>query len=194
MPILLSKQINADTQLAVWKIEEAESFFLQKVQLLQPLRHPHKRLQHLAGRYLLSQLYPAFPYHQLMINERRKPFLPSGEYHFSISHCADYAAVIISTCCVAGIDIELYSPKTEWVLHKFLDATELSYLNTIKAVFANEMPQQDYQLSTLCWSAKEAVYKWWGKGQIDFKKNIRIRKIDPAQIAFTFFSPKMTCL
>ncbi len=35
-----------------------------------------------------------------------------------------------------------------------------------------------YELYTLCWSAKEAVYKWWGKGGIDFKKNIKILHIN----------------
>ena len=33
------------------------------------------------------------------------------------------------------------------------------------------------QWLTLCWSVKEAVYKWWGIGGVDFKKDIIIKKI-----------------
>ena len=28
------------------------------------------------------------------------------------------------------------------------------------------------QRLTIAWSAKEAVYKWYGKGEVDFKKDI----------------------
>ncbi len=35
-----------------------------------------------------------------------------------------------------------------------------------------------HQLYTLCWCAKEAVYKWWGKGKIDFKQNIIITNMN----------------
>ena len=30
------------------------------------------------------------------------------------------------------------------------------------------------QFLTLCWSAKEAIYKWYGKGKVDFKNNMII--------------------
>ena len=52
MPIFFQHQINDDTKLAVWEIKEDEDFFLQHVPLQREITHPHKRLQHLAGRYL----------------------------------------------------------------------------------------------------------------------------------------------
>ena len=35
--------------------------------------------------------------------------------------------------------------------------------------------------ATLAWSAKEAVYKLHQKGEIDFKKDITIKKIDTSR-------------
>ena len=46
-----------------------------------------KRLQHLAGRYLLYALFDDFPLEEIVIADTRKPFLENEKYHFSISHC-----------------------------------------------------------------------------------------------------------
>ncbi|MDQ6844770.1 MAG: 4-phosphopantetheinyl transferase, partial [Bacteroidota bacterium] len=81
------------------------------------ITHWHKRLQHLAGRYLLQELYPDFPYHLIEIADTKKPFLTGEKYHFSISHCGDYAAVIVSKEMRVGIDIELIRQKIELIKH-----------------------------------------------------------------------------
>ena len=96
MAIFYQHQINENTRLGIWKIEETESFFLQKVPIKKDVSHPHKRLQHLAGRYLLTCLFPDFPLEEVLIADTRKPFLPNEAYHFSISHCGDFAAAIAS--------------------------------------------------------------------------------------------------
>ena len=134
--------------------------------LTRDITHWHKRLQHLAGRYLLQELYPDFPYHLIEIADTRKPFLPDEKYHFSISHCGDYAAVIISEVARVGIDIELVTPKIERIKHKFLNATEVLLIE-----------KNNLQQLTLLWNCKEAVFKWYGNGGVDFKKDILIEKI-----------------
>ena len=73
MPIFFQQDIDADTKLAVWKIEEEESFFA--VPLQREITHPHKRLQHLSGRYLLRFLFPEFPLDLIKIANTRKPYL-----------------------------------------------------------------------------------------------------------------------
>src|SRR5688500_14753910 len=103
MPIFFQQDIDGDTKLAVWKIEEEESFF--NVPLHRDITHPHKRLQHLAGRYLLRHLFPAFPLDLIKIADTRKPYLDNEAYHFSISHCSDYAAAIVSRSKRVGVDI-----------------------------------------------------------------------------------------
>ncbi|MEP6584904.1 MAG: 4'-phosphopantetheinyl transferase superfamily protein [Ginsengibacter sp.] len=172
MPLFYQHNINHNTKLAIWHIAEPEDFFLRKVPLQNTITHWHKRLQHLAGRYLLQELHPDFPYHLIEIADTRKPFLQNEKYHFSISHCADYAAVIVSEEKRVGIDIELITPKIELIKHKFLSEEEIGLVSGQWS-----MVNREIQLLTLLWSCKEAVFKWYGNGGVDFKKNIIIKKI-----------------
>jgi hypothetical protein len=57
MAIFYQHNINQHTRLGIWQLQEPEQFFLQKVPLKKEVTHPHKRLQHLAGRYLLTHLF-----------------------------------------------------------------------------------------------------------------------------------------
>jgi phosphopantetheinyl transferase len=165
MPLFYQHNIN-QTKLAVWNIEEPEDFFLEKVHLRREINHPHKRLQHLAGRYLLQLLDPGFPLHLIEIADSNKPLLINEEFHFSISHCGDFAAAIVSENRVVGIDVELIRAKIEFIKHKFLTAAEQQLL-----------PTPDVRMLTLLWSCKEAVYKWYGKGGVDFKNHIVVKNI-----------------
>jgi len=187
LPIFYQQTINAHTKLGIWKIEEAEEFFLQTVPLLQSIKHPHKRLQHLAGRYLLQYLFPLFPYNEIAIANARKPYLPQAQFHFSISHCGHYAAAIVSKNNSAGIDIEMYSAKTERVKYKFLNEVEIELVN-------QQLSTNNYQLSTLFWCCKEAVYKWWGLGGIDFRRDILIQKLHSEQQYISVLFTKETAM
>ena len=164
MPLIYQHQINGTTQLGVWQITEPEVFFLQRVPVQRTITHPHKRLQHLAGRYLLLQLEPDFPFDLVKIAATRKPFLENERYHFSISHCGDFAAVIISRDQRVGIDIETISEKIRHIVPKFLTEEE-------RALLSATWIAKD---ATLFWSIKESIYKWYGEGLVDFKKHIRI--------------------
>jgi phosphopantetheinyl transferase len=184
MPVFY-EQINDFAKIAIWHIAEEKNFFLEKVPLQREITHPHKQLQHLAGRYLLQYLFPDFPYHLIEIADTRKPYLPNEEYHFSISHCGDYAAVIVSKDHRVGIDIELVTPKIEKVKEKFLNEDELSAMGKGQWSIGNRrlamgnfkeaihFSQSTTQL-TLLWSCKESVFKWYGKGGVDFKEHIHL--------------------
>lgn len=167
MPVFY-EHINDFAKIAIWHIAEEKKFFLQKVPLQREITHPHKQLQHLAGRYLLQHLYPDFPYHLIEIADTRKPYLPNEEYHFSISHCGDYAAVIVSKDHRVGIDIELVTEKVERVKHKFLNEEELS-------VVSSELSVASLNHLTLLWCCKEAVFKWYGNGGVDFRDDIHLQ-------------------
>src|SRR5947209_20459434 len=118
MPIFFQHNIDESTRVAVWKIEEEESFF--NVPLQRNITNPHKRLQHLAGRYLLKFLFADFPLELIQIADTRKPFLQDELFHFSISHCSDFAAAIVSTRNRVGVDIEVVGDKIQKVQHKFV--------------------------------------------------------------------------
>ena len=164
MPLIRTIQMDQGTRLGVWKIGEQEVFFRTRVNISPEIHHPHKRLQHFAGRYLLLELFPDFPVPEIRIMDSRKPYLQCNSFHFSISHCRDYVAAIVSRSRPVGIDIEAIQPKIEKVSHKFLGPAEQAFMDL----------QQGLAHKTVCWSAKEAVYKWYGLGSIDFKEHIQL--------------------
>lgn len=167
MPLVYQQNINAVTKIGVWHIAETEDFFLQQVSLQREITHWHKRLQHLAGRLLLKELYPDFPVGLIQIAGTKKPFLENEPFHFSISHCCDYAAVIVSKEYRVGVDVELKNSRIEKIIPKFLTPEEYSL---IPRGVINET-------ATLFWSVKESIYKWDSRGRVDFKKHIAIRSM-----------------
>ena len=177
MPLFYQHNINQGTKLGIWHIEEPESFFLEKVPLKRDVSHPFKRLQHLAGRYLLSFLFPDFPLEEIRIADTRQPFLESEKYHFSISHCGRYAAAIVSSNSRVGVDIELITPRIEVVAHKFLSEEEAHFFNEDYTLFLEQWGMRGpvYQeFLTLIWSSKETLFKWYGRGELDFKKHMQL--------------------
>ena len=169
MPLFFQHIINDTTRLGIWKIEENEEYFKGNVPQHRDVTHPHKRLQHLAGRFLLQFMFPDFPYELIQIADTRKPYLPNEQYHFSISHCGDFAAAIVSKDKRVGIDIEIPVEKIEKIANKFLSSDE-------KKIFNIKLPATDFRLLTLLWSSKESIFKWYGSGGVDFKENILLKQ------------------
>ena len=76
-----------------------------------------------------------------------------------------------------GIDIEVPDDKVRRISHKFVSESEFEMLGP-KTI-------TDF---TQIWSAKEAVFKWYGKGEVDFKQHIRLKPNDgDAEIMNCFF-------
>ncbi|MBX5439637.1 MAG: 4'-phosphopantetheinyl transferase superfamily protein, partial [Thermoflavifilum sp.] len=174
-------------RLGIWHITEDEHFFLPYLpqilsqQANNPITHPYKRLQHFAGRYLLTQICPSFPLEQITVLPSRKPVVPGLNYFFSIAHSRDYVAAIVSQKMPVGIDIEHKNPVIERIAVKFLSPEELSWI---------EQRRRLLQL-TLCWAAKEAIYKWYGLGGIDFRRDIRLFpfRVEPPALMIGYFRP-----
>ncbi len=177
MPLVYQQNINQFTKLGLWHILEPEAFFLQNVPLQKEITHPHKRLQHLAGRYLLRALFPRFPLELIKIADTRKPFLPDEAYHFSISHCGDYAAVMVSTQYRVGVDVEWPQPKIALIKQKFLTAEEEEILKAFG-------DRDDWVTLTTAWSCKEAIFKWYGLGGLDFKKHMNILEVQQNEMGY----------
>lgn len=184
MPLVYQQNINDTTKLGVWYITEQEDFFLAHVPLQREITHPNKRLQHLAGRYLLKVLYPDFPYDLIRIADTKKPFLENDQYHFSISHSGKYAAVMVSPDYRVGVDVELVSAKANKVKHKFLSETEQQALKEVA-----KLPYLTFsdQLLTAAWSIKESLYKWKGSSEVDFIKHLPVIQMQVTENKGTAF-------
>ena len=167
MPLFYQHNINDSTRLAIWHIIEGEDFFLKQVPLKRDVSHSQKRLQHLAGRYLLKELFSDFPLEEILIADTRKPYLEDEQYHFSISHFGHYAAAIVSSTKRVGVDVEKAGPTIEKIRNKFLSDKE-------SAIAFEGIEKSGHRLRqlTLLWSAKESIFKWYSLGKVNFKEHI----------------------
>ena len=179
MPLVYQQNINEANRLAVWHITEPESFFLPKNLLPNNISHAHKRLQHLAGRHLLCELFEDFPTRLIKIANTKKPFLDDEMFQFSISHAGNYAAAIVSKKNRVGVDIEFNTQKAGKIKDKFLSKAEQEIIG--KIIWRQPVSiQTDFQndgLLTLAWSIKESMFKWYGTGGIDFKRHLQIKSL-----------------
>jgi phosphopantetheine--protein transferase-like protein len=166
MSLLLLKETSS-FKLGVWKIEEEAAFFSTPISYQANATHPGRSLQQLATRFLITYLEPNFPIHHISLGEAGKPELISKQFEFNLSHTAQMAAVVVSNDFPVGIDIEKINPRALRIKNKFLHADEIQSLSGLDE-------QSLISRLTLYWSIKETVYKWWGKGGIDFARDIKI--------------------
>ena len=162
MPLYKEWNVGNHGLAAIWKVEEDEAFFTERTGMTSDMKNERRRIEHLAGRFLLKHLEANFPLHQISKDEHDKPRIDNNAFFFSISHSWPYIAAVIDPYEEAGIDIQTWHARIEQIQHKYLSAEE-------QALFQN-----DPKLLTLAWSAKEAVYKWNGKRGVDFIEHIPI--------------------
>ncbi|KEQ29337.1 4'-phosphopantetheinyl transferase family protein [Pedobacter antarcticus] len=175
MPVIYKHEIDEQTTLAVWKIEEQEQELISGLQLKQheldfiASLNKGKRLLHwLSTRLLLRTLLNTSAYIDVRMDDHGKPFLSDSSFHISLSHSYDYAAVMIGRTRSVGVDIEMIKPKIQSIKQKFLSLTELGELN----LETNSL--------YISWCAKEAIYKWYGKKGLEFRKHIRLLPFIPS--------------
>ena len=92
-----------------------------------------------------------------------KPIIPSG--HFSISHCDDLVALAMAEHNV-GIDIQVPTEQIRTIHSKFCSPAE-------QARFSRSPLRE----MTIIWSAKEAIFKFWGEN-VAFAKDIEVAPFD----------------
>lgn len=146
---------------AVWKIDEPAAYFAD----LSPpanITNSNKALQWLASRHLAKQL--AGRSVQILHNESGQPHLDGSNQQISITHTSRFAAVMLSDALPVGIDMEAINPKVLRIADKFLHPEEKASIDSRFTV----------EQSIIYWSAKESLYKLYGKKQLEFKTQLRI--------------------
>ena len=164
MALYKSLEFNNKQQAVIWKIEEPEIFFTDNLGFVGHHKTEKRRLEFLASRYLLKSLIPDFSFSELKNHQEGKPFFEDDRVHFSISHSFPFVAVVIDEKPV-GIDVQVFQEKILRLQQKFLSAQE-------QIIFKDSMEH-----ITLAWTAKEAAFKWFGEGKVDFIQHMPIRKL-----------------
>ena len=152
-------------RLGIWHINEKEEYFIRKMPLndsdlaeLETLKG-RRRVEWLSGRYLVHVMTGWA--HEYKKDGFGKPFLKDSAYHISISHSKNFAAAIIAPQLV-GIDIQYINPKLEAVASRVMNENK----------FKNLSEKKRLEHLHVYWGAKEALFKAYGKKELDFKKNI----------------------
>lgn len=180
MAELLRKTIDESTFYAIWHISEsveelksASSLRKAEEELYQSFVAESRKKQWLAYRLLIKTLLKPedFP---VEYDQSGKPFLAGSGFHISVTHTEDLAAVIISRNARVGIDLEKIKPRIEKVRDKFLSSEESESVGK----------EKELEQLTIAWSAKEALYKLYGKRNLDFRENIKVEI--PSEAGLTF--------
>jgi 4'-phosphopantetheinyl transferase len=169
MPIVKHTNLNQNTILAIWKISEshAELRELLAHTLVDEGLNKHDNIHWLASRVMLSRIIQS---HSIVLqkDEFNKPSLKldGKPYAVSISHSFGYAAIIISNTHQVAVDLEKIDERVLRVVTKFLRNDE-------------QFASNNTLLSTIVWSAKETLYKYYSRKEIDFKLNLQIEPFAP---------------
>ena len=174
MPLLKMESLGPYTQFGVWKIEETKEDLKEQVELdpaeedqYASFKSEVRKKQWLSYRILLKEmLSPDPPF--LEYDTNGKPRLRNSRLFLSISHSGDYSAVITSKTCPVGIDIERLKDRIHRIKDKFLTLEEdqkIGEANRLEKLY-------------VAWGAKEAVYKIYGRPEVDFQRDIFIESFD----------------
>ncbi len=163
-------------QLGIWKLDEPESYFTARLDLLSVEQEElakikgRRRVEWLASRHLIHLMLtekPEWDRIPLIKDEFGKPHLYGTLLDLSFSHSQEFAAVIIANK-KTGIDIQKFVPRINAIAHKFMRDEELESLD------------ENYRLEHLhfYWGAKEALYKSYGRKLLDFRENIIVKPFE----------------
>ena len=167
MPFLKDFIINQRTKIKLWEVNLGELDYQgldeYDTDLIKLKKNDLAKEQFLAVRKILELENPDF---KIRYDKSGKPKINSN-LNISISHSNFMAAVVFSSICKTGLDIELKDTKIINIKDKFLNESEK--LNT--------QYETNIEYLTKIWTAKESIYKALGIKGISFSDNIIIKKL-----------------
>ena len=173
MPLFFNKIVCDEIHLFVWKITETLNelkinYDLEADYLLlaNEIVNEIKRVEFLVSRIAIKSacLENNIKFDSINKDEHGKPFLQNSDWQMSVSHTKDFVWVVLRKFKPLGIDIEKPQTKMFKVLNRLCSSTELELIG-------DKVGQ-----ASIIWSAKEALYKLYGKRKVDFKENLLIEK------------------
>ncbi len=169
---------NENGRIACWKFDEQLSELYHIIGNLDyNLTNYHllgskdRKIEWLASRILLYQMTQNKSI-DIDYDHNGKPHLANSEEKISISHSKGMCAMYLSNQS-NGIDLQILNIDIAQIQHKYLNPEEINLVN-------NELDNYHY-----FWSAKEAVFKAYGRKKIFLKQNIFIKEIDNEQKTIT---------
>jgi phosphopantetheinyl transferase len=183
MPLLLTTHPFPAASFGLWLIAEEESFFRLDLPLsdseeaeLASHHNDLRRLEWLAGRWLLHKLTDAPERLPLAKDAFSKPFFPENlDMACSLSHSRGHVGALIFTeqesPRAVGCDIQVMTEKMRRIAPKFLRPEEAAFIASFDEA-------QQFELLHLYWTAKESLYKAWGLKELDFRKHLSVTDLN----------------
>lgn len=172
MPIERAIEFEKSGVVGVWRIDEPETQLLAHLQLravdrerLAAIKHSAHRSQWLASRLLLQQLH--LKAGGVNYDATGKPEIEGSNWKLSISHSDKRVAVQLHPTQECGVDIQCFQPKIARLEPRFCSATERAFLPDGAA--------ERLKALHICWSAKEALFKWYALGGVNFAEHLSIQ-------------------
>lgn len=188
MAVILHEHLHEPGEWGLWHITESEEWLRENVHLfpaeqkgLASIKGAGRRREFLAARMLLHFMSGRSERGELHKDDAGKPHLRDSHFHVSISHTVNYAAAIAhpNPC---GVDVQRIVPRIRQMAHKFVGAAEQEQI----------IPEHELLQLHLIWSAKEAMYKAFGRRELDFRKNLFVdfAGFSPENLSATAFLRK----
>ena len=153
----IEKITKSDCEIAILNMKKSAKKIIEfsKNVNLSKFKNQKKKNEIISSRLLLNELLPN---KSISYNIYGAPEITTNKF-ISISHSQDLTGIAISKKKV-GLDIEKISTKPIKVASKFIADKSHVPLSEKKA--------------TLIWACKEAIYKWYQKGNVNFISDIKI--------------------
>ncbi|PKP42508.1 MAG: hypothetical protein CVT93_03540 [Bacteroidetes bacterium HGW-Bacteroidetes-10] len=176
MGLYFSRELESGATISVWEITETEEELMNlssvphdELEDLLITKSSARRKERLAVRALLNELFDGKVY--LGHHDNGRPFLQNSLIEISISHTGRYVCVLTHPDDSVGVDIESLERNFSAVEKKALSPEEIENLSESK---------RNLHLA-IHWSVKEAVYKRMSLTEVDFARQINVKKFSPRE-------------
>ncbi len=167
------EKIDSSSALAVKIIGVVESHELDFLSFRERLSfanisHPEKKKEWATARIAIHDALEALqvPYPGFFKDEHGKSHAMNGQGYVSLTHTPGFAGAIFHREQPVGIDMDLVREKILKMGFRFLDSSELDFL------------EKDPAHYTMAWSAKESIFKCQGRKGVSFRDNILLDPFD----------------
>lgn len=174
MGLLFTRELDNGATISLWEVVESEeelqnlsSIPNDEIEELKQTKSLARRREKLSVRALLNELFDGKVY--LGHHDNGRPFLQNSLIEISISHTNRYVCVLTHPEESVGVDIESLERSFSAVEKKALSLEEIENLSD---------KSRNLHLA-IHWSVKEAVYKRMSLSDVDFSKQIEIKKFTP---------------
>lgn len=163
MPFKL-QHFDSNLRIGLWRIEESETELkaLWQSELDVKEATESRRTEWLASRLCLKELLGVEV--DLYKDEFGKPHLRHHQGHISLSHCKGYAAAAFHAHHPIGIDMESINERILSITTRFIRDDERMILKEFG----------ELRGAYFIWSAKESLFKLYGRKSLNFKKHLKI--------------------